>query len=149
MNRWATQFDDFAVIIIKLWLTIKAIFQCMTLSCQDCSLSLIFVYYCQPQKRPKNGIWVKLLEHLVISYPNSVFVYQELVQSWFACISLGHPLGESLKGVLCVRDGLHEKNDQRADICETTAYCIWSVIQSQFPISIFWVYFRRNMVTET
>jgi len=30
-----------------------------------------------------------------------------------------------------------------------TAYCIWSVIQSQSPISISLVFFQRNVVKET
>jgi len=32
---------------------------------------------------------------------------------------------------------------------EDTAYCIWSVIESQSPISIFLVSFQRNEVQET
>ena len=56
----ATQWADFTVITDQLWSTIVAIFSCVALSCQDCSLPLIFVYYCQPQKKP-NWISVKLL----------------------------------------------------------------------------------------
>jgi len=56
----ATQWADFTVITDQLWSTIAAIFSCVALSFQDCSLPLIFVYYCQPQKKP-NWISVKLL----------------------------------------------------------------------------------------
>jgi len=40
--------------------------------------------YCQFQPQPI--IEFDYLEHLVISHPNSDFLYQELVQSWFASI---------------------------------------------------------------
>jgi len=70
----ATQWADFAVITDQLWSTITAIFTCVALSCQDCSLPLIFVYYCQPQKRKKRKTKTRHFD----------FLYHELVQSWFA-----------------------------------------------------------------
>jgi len=43
------------IITDHLWSTITAIFPCVALSCQDCSLPLIFVYYFQPKKEKRGG----------------------------------------------------------------------------------------------
>mmetsp|Transcript_46457 Transcript_46457/g.74778 ORF Transcript_46457/g.74778 Transcript_46457/m.74778 type:complete len:169 (-) Transcript_46457:189-695(-) len=69
------------VVGAQLCLLAMAIFPCVVLSC---ALTLISVYYCQPQKRERKKKKEREFEHLVISHPNSNFLYQELVQSWFA-----------------------------------------------------------------
>ena len=60
----------------------------VALSWQDCSLSLIFVYVCQPKREKRCEFDYSYFEFLMISHPNRLFLYQWLVQLWF-CTSEG------------------------------------------------------------
>jgi len=78
-----TPWADFAVISDQLWSTMTAVFWCVALSWYNWFLLRIIVNY-------KRDLWFEFgctyFEHLVISHPDSDFLYERIVQSWFASI---------------------------------------------------------------
>jgi len=84
----ATTWADFVVIGDQLWSTIKAIFWCVALSWEKWFLVRIIVN-CKRNLRFEFAR--SYVEHLNISHPNSDFLYQRIIKSWFASIPSSEP----------------------------------------------------------